>query len=335
MAKIPEIKKNDDAAATEGAAPPAETLMAAPAPSGVIEEPAAEKLPPEEQKIPAVIPPKVTAVAVYDPQSDDDLLLEDAGGGMEDIGAKDRQIPFLRIVESLSKERDKTETAFISGAEEGDLFNTVSRQLFKQADGVIAIVVTYQNRWTEWWPRDANNGKKGLVKDWGNDERGAMAETSKDDKNNDRKPSGTEIVKSADYVIMLVNPKTGEFEPIVVSMAKTRAKKARQWNTRLTTIRATVKGRSITPPLWYSAWLLSSLGEKNERGKWHTWDMKAHGLVMELPNGRSIYEACRDLRKALDSGDVKVGVDAEAVGTAPSRPNPDAAGNDGDDDLPF
>lgn len=53
-----------------------------------------------------------------------------AGAGMDSIGTEDMQIPFLRILQPLSPQLLKTDPKFIKGASAGDLFNTVTSQVW-------------------------------------------------------------------------------------------------------------------------------------------------------------------------------------------------------------
>ena len=70
-------------------------------------------------------------------------MAEFAGEGMDSIGTEDMQIPFLRILQPLSPEVQKGDAKFIKGASAGDLFNTVTQQVWDGEDGVVLIPCGY------------------------------------------------------------------------------------------------------------------------------------------------------------------------------------------------
>ena len=71
------------------------------------------------------------------------MLEETANLGMEEVTADDLQMPFLRVVQAMSPELNKKESAYIEGVNQGDIFNTVTRQYWKGDEGVMVIPVYY------------------------------------------------------------------------------------------------------------------------------------------------------------------------------------------------
>ena len=59
--------------------------------------------------------------------------------GNEQVGASDLIIPRIELVQSLSPCRKKTDPAYIEGAEEGDLYNNVTRELYGKEITVIPL----------------------------------------------------------------------------------------------------------------------------------------------------------------------------------------------------
>ena len=58
-----------------------------------------------------------------------DDILETAGEGV-DYETSELQIPFIRVIQALSPQIKKSDAAFIKGAEQGDLFNTVTGEVW-------------------------------------------------------------------------------------------------------------------------------------------------------------------------------------------------------------
>ena len=61
-----------------------------------------------------------------------DDILEFAGEGAT-FDSSEMQIPFIRILQAMSPQLKKREAEYIEGAEQGDMFNTVTGDKFKGA----------------------------------------------------------------------------------------------------------------------------------------------------------------------------------------------------------
>ena len=71
---------------------------------------------------------------------DADLFEQDAGQGLGELGAEDVSIPFIKIVQSNSKDIIK------AGAKPGDIYNNATNQFFDGATGVRVIPCSYNRR---------------------------------------------------------------------------------------------------------------------------------------------------------------------------------------------
>ena len=267
-------------------------------------------------------------VAIPDEFAND--LVSDAGRGAEHVGREDLQVARLGIIQSLSPERNKQKSEYIPGIEEGCILNTVTQQWVPAETGVYVIPCSYQRRYTEWWPRDSKAGE-GLVADHGMD--ATVLERIMDSEKG-LTAQGTEIVTTGDFYVLQVDPETGVYSPVVISMGGTQLKKSRQWNTRMTTMRITVKGQLIQPPTFYMCWHLTTVPESNDKGSWYGWKLEPYKSVFELPGGATIYQDARLISKQVAEGTVKAAAAREG---APSRPAPAAAAPQAgaDDDIPF
>ena len=76
----------------------------------------------------------------------------DAGSGFEETSQESYAIPFLSILQSGSPQVKKSDGAYIKGAEEGMLIDSVTQTLF--ADGVEVIPCHYTQRFIEWGLRE-------------------------------------------------------------------------------------------------------------------------------------------------------------------------------------
>ncbi|KKL86468.1 hypothetical protein LCGC14_1944460, partial [marine sediment metagenome] len=78
--------------------------------------------------------------------------------GSEEVKSADLVIPRLEIVQSLSPARKKTDPMFIEGAEEGMIFNNVTRELY--AD-VRIVPVYFRKEFLIWKDREHGGGFRG------------------------------------------------------------------------------------------------------------------------------------------------------------------------------
>ena len=81
-------------------------------------------------------------------QFDASMFEDDAGAGMENMGVDDLALPFLKILSGLDPILDELEEA-----RKGDLFNTVTNQIYKGKEGVRVIPCAYMRRFIVWAPR--------------------------------------------------------------------------------------------------------------------------------------------------------------------------------------
>ena len=96
-----------------------------------------------------------TEVAVSDLSS---LLEEEAGAGLENFTTDDMQIPFIRILQALSPQLNKQDSMYMKGAEQGDIFNTVSQQVFRAEEGIIVVPCFFEKKFLEFALRSSGGG---------------------------------------------------------------------------------------------------------------------------------------------------------------------------------
>lgn len=260
---------------------------------------------------------------------------EDAGSGSESITSRDRIIPFVKILQKLSPEVNKREpSSYVEGAEEGHFLNTGTRVLYNGDKGIFVIPCLFQRRITEWVPRSAGGG---IVKDWGTDDS-ILAKTVKGDKGQDILPdSKHEIVQSLTYYALLINPEEGMYEYVVLSFSGTQSKKARQWNTTITSIQKQRADKSTyNPPMFYMSYKLTTVPDSNDKGSWMAYKIETYKPIDELPNGLNMYNAAKEFGVLIKSGVAKA--DMANEGRAEEGGSGQAAGTtsgDKTDDIPF
>lgn len=138
--------------------------------------------------------------------------------GNEEVDANDLVIPRIELVQGLSKARKKSDPAYIPGAEEGMLYNNVTRELYGESIKVCPVM--FRKEWLLWRDVDLGGGFGGAF---------PSAESAEAAKNAQENPSEWEVVDTPQHFVVIVKD-DGTREEAVVSMAKTKAKASRLWN---------------------------------------------------------------------------------------------------------
>jgi hypothetical protein len=241
------------------------------------------------------------------PAASPDMFEEDAGAGTTDATMRDQVIPFYRIIQSLSPQRKKSDPVnFIKEAEEGDLINTATRELFKGENGIHVIMVDFARRYTEWKPRDKGGG---LVADYGDDETClAKRKTKPNEKGRMITPEGNEIILSGNHFCIRVDPETGNIlDRGVFSMSSTYLKKSREWITTIKNIQiANSKGKFFNPASFYMVYHVKTVLQSNQQGEWFNFQIDPYKPVTELPGGMDLYMSAKKFYEEIRKGTVQV-----------------------------
>jgi len=252
----------------------------------------------------------------------DDMFQQDAALGKENIHGEDLAIPFFALLQSNSPQCKKTEGAYIKGAEEGMVMNTVTRELFAGTEGIFVIPCYYERVAIEWKP---NRG--GLVAIYRGEERDAKVGqanrvTNEEGKSIDRMPNGNELSVTAQHYVLRVKA-DGTWEPGLLSMSSTQLKKSRRWNALMSNIQLkTSTGASFNPPSFSHIYKVTSAAESRDKNSWWGWNIETHERVAS----KDLYEAAKAFYASCSKGETRVS--EAAVEKA-------AASGAADSDIPF
>lgn len=202
--------------------------------------------------------------------------------GFEDINGSTMAIPFIRILQKLSPQLNKQKPEFVSGAEEGDWFNTTSKETY--GPEVNVIVLKFERVFIEWKP---NRGGFMGYHTPENAERLAVDTSFGNWKTKD----GNELAETYVYMVLIDGH---ESEGIVVlSFTSSAIKVAKEWN-RLMITHVMDNGQKAKP--YYLVWKLSTEYKENEKGTWYVPKVKFIRYINEQQ-----YNIAGNERKALPS----------------------------------
>lgn len=222
---------------------------------------------------------------------------QQTGRGMEDVTANDLIIPRLELVQSLSPARDKTSPAFIPGAEEGSLFNNVTRELYGAEAYVVPVV--YKKQWLVWKDRKQGGGSNGFRGAFNSEQeaKAKIAELAPTEQ-------GLEAVETAQHFCYVIKS-TGQVEEVVISMAKSKLKVSKRWNSLM---------RIGGGDCFSRVYKVSAVVEANAKGeKYQNLAIAPAGYTPE-----EIYRKAENLYNQIHRGGVVVSNDYEDGGGAPT-----------------
>ena len=225
---------------------------------------------------------------------------EDVGAGFENADRDSYSIPFINILQSGSPQVKKSDGAFIKGAEEGFLYNSVSQEVVNGEAGLYVIPCYFTRRFVEWLPRDAGGGG-GLAGEHLPSDN-IVVNCQRNDKNQMVTANGNSLVDTRTHYCLIVNRESGLFTPALISMSSTQVKKSRQWMTRMESIKfKNAQGALFTPPMFSHMYHLTTIPEQNDQGSWYGWRIETAGPVEDT----GLYSAAKSFRDAVKSGEAK------------------------------
>ena len=239
----------------------------------------------------AVAKTKKADVVEFDPS----MFEADAGEGVSNMGQDDLALPFLKILSGLDPLLDE-----LDHAKRGDLYNTVSGQVYKGKDGIRVIPCAYQRRYIQWAPRGSGSGAPTAIYETLQD--CPKVQRSKDD-NKDYVVGGDgEYIEETHQHFVLIIGEDGSVETALIAMKSTALKKSRKWNSMMSSITMQGKNGPFTPPRYSQVYLMKTVQEENSKGSWHNWEMTREGPITDA----AIYKRAKDFYDSINSGDVVV-----------------------------
>ncbi len=230
-------------------------------------------------------------------KTDRPAFLKDTARGAENVTVADLVIPRLEIVQSLSPCRKKDNPDYIEGAEEGMLYNNVTRELY--GEDVTVVPCFFLKEWLIWKDRKKGGGFRGAYPSKNQADQ-AIGELK--DKDGKKEPAEDfTALDTAQHFCLLLPKDGGKPQQIVISMSKSKMKVSRKWNSLMNLAGDDTFAR---------AYLVSGVGEKNSNNEdYYNLSVKTLGYVSE-----SIYLAGEKMHEAISKGGVvadRSGLDAD------------------------
>jgi|TARA_R110000796_G_scaffold54348_1_gene127018 hypothetical protein len=255
-----------------------------------------------------------------------DEMFEDGPEGAI-FDASELQIPFLRIAQQMSPEINKKDAKYIEGLSAGDIFNTLTGQVYPGDDGLLVIPCYIKTSYKEWVPRDMGGG---FVQEFSSDahELRQVVREEVGGKLVDRLPSGNELVTSDDHYCLVI-AEDGTSEPVLLDMKSTQRKVAKRWRTMISMNRMKnpKTGKQHILPCYSTLWRLKTVDENNKRNETYSNYAISKDSVLS-GDQRDMYEEAKMFRQSVDAGEVRASEGNSAPPPPPQKDNRD-------NDIPF
>jgi hypothetical protein len=253
---------------------------------------AAKKQAPPPTKGKEVAAAKSTALATQEEVPD--YIKQGGGRGNEHVSTEDVVIPRIEQVQALSPCLDKNDSAYIEDAEVGGFFNSVSREFY--GERVSVVPVFFQKQFLVWKDRQKGGGFRGAH----NTAEEARARIEEEPSN---EQDDFDVIDTAQQLVLVVR-EDGSSEEAVLSMARTKMKVSKQWNSMI---------RMAGGDRFSRKYDLVGVADENDKGKFYNI-----GIVPAGYPSKEIYQKAEALYVSVNSGARKVVVDSdegEAGGT--------------------
>jgi len=216
---------------------------------------------------------------------------EAGGRGSEGVSTDDLVIPRLELAQALSPCINKKKPEYIEGIEIGDLYNNITRENY--GPNVNVVPVLFKKEYLIWKDRDSGDGGfRGAYPDHDLAEM-ALAELDESEQ------SLCEIVDTAQQFVMIIHD-DGSFEEAVFSMAKSKMKVSKNWNSLIR-----LNGRDR----FSRVYAIASFEDKGNSGEFQNVAVTNAGFPSE-----AVYTAAEEVYESIASGkkDIDRSVDEAA-----------------------
>ena len=218
------------------------------------------------------------------------LFEDDAAAGFENVKTQSLALPILKLLQNGSGEAQKRNEKYVEGAEPGMLLNTVTKQMYDGAKGVIVIPCHYKLEYQEWADYGTGSGRPENIFA---DDSDILSQTVQDGGGKDRLENGNYILTVGQHYVLILGD--GGAEQALISMSSSQGKVSRKWNSMMMSISLDGKNGPYTPPSFSHAYKLTTVLNSGKGNQWYGYNIVKEGPVKDA----ALYERAKKFYTSL------------------------------------
>jgi len=253
---------------------------------------------------------------------------EDAGDGFQNMDANDYQVPYLNLLQALSKYCPGQDgEGEVEGAKVGALMNSVTLEVYPES---IEFVPCYREKaCVEWVDQDHGGGFVARHEMGCDLHMKALAKAGTRFGKLKNPDDDTHDLVETVYIFGLIVKPCGAIEEIVAPFSGSKLKVHRAWNTKIGAVTVKVGDRKVKPPVYGHLVRLGVFDDTQKKTgkkfKNYTIEPAKGDLIDSLiPTDSELYAKARAFKELVAAGTAQLG-DEERGGKA--EPNEDGGGN--------
>ena len=237
---------------------------------------------------------------------------EDVGGGLDDVSLSGIT-PFLRILETNSKQVKPARPEYVPGAQPGMLINTATSKFYSGETGVSFVAAYIEHHYGEWTPVDDGGGFHGVKHEDDEEVRALLRKHGKFQ----ALPTGrgTEYVEAYQVYLLYseqeLNPDMGleSLLPAITSYSSTKIPVFNKWYQSARSIQyQNGRGALVRPSLWQHRYRLTTIPVSRGNQDWFNFVIRfAEGEAASsfVPGSSPLAKAAKEFREMIMAGGVK------------------------------
>ena len=246
------------------------------------------------------------------------MVEADSGLGNKEVDQETLSIPFLKT--NLSKQILEANR----GAVSGDMYNTVTGEIYDRDKGIKVVPCVFQRRFIQWSP--LGDEQSAPIAIYATKEECPTTERSKEDnKEYLTDGSGHYIEDTHQHYCLIVKiddkgNSTGATDAVMIAMKSTSLKASRKWNSIISTRRKQkADGSMFIPPRFLYMYNLGTYMESGRKGDYFVWDMKLDNELSDV----NLYNEAKAFALSVEQNNVNVKYQQE-TSSAPKAEAPSA-----------
>ena len=216
----------------------------------------------------------------------------EVNAGLEEVEAKDMVMPRLGICQAMSPQRKANNARFIEGLQEGQLFNTVTGQIYTPP--VYVVPLKFWKSRLYFAPLDQGGGI--LCQSLNGRDGGQLSPEGCDKCPHSQWNAQTNQKPACTLLHNFLCLRLPELEPFAISMKSASLRISRQWNAQL---------KLLNRPIYSACFEVSVADDQNKLGQWFNYRLKPAGWL----NDPELLKQAADLQASMAAKTITVEVE--------------------------